>query len=326
MAIKLRCTLPILVSIILLGTIGIAQAAAPPVSAMAKIGPGVLEQIRDKGSADVMIALEHSQQINPSQYKLGRAPDMAAERSRIARMRSNISFDLAFYAYEERKSYRAVPALAGRIKSEAALSALAHNPHVIKIDLEEGFSGLLENSIPVIAADLRHAVGNTGNGVVVAVIDSGLDTDHDNLSDDLILEVCFADDDGVIDGNGKCPNGSDRQSGAGAAEDDAGHGTHVTGIVTSNGTLGSVGAAPDAGIIAIKVTWGPSFAGVASYYSEIVAAFDYVINNPQLGVQVINMSVGGGGYAGDCDNDGASNIAMAAAINTLRANGVTTFV
>jgi subtilisin family serine protease len=250
---------------------------------------------------------------------------MAAERSRIAQMRNNVLSQLAFHEYEERQSYRAVPALAGRIKSEAALLALAHNPHVIKIDLEQGFSGHLANSIPVIAADLRHAEGNTGNGVVVAVIDSGLDTDHDNLADDLITEVCFADDDGTIDGAGRCPNGSDRQFGPGAAEDDAGHGTHVTGIVTSNGTLGSVGAAPDAGIIAIKVTWGPTFAGEAAFFSEIVAAFDYIINNPELGVQVINMSVGAGAYEGDCDTDGASNIAMAAAINTLRANGVTTF-
>ena len=263
MAIKLRFALPILVTIISLGSIEIAQAAGPPVSAMAKIGPGVLEQIRDKGSANVMIALEHSQQINPSQNNAGRALDMAAERSRIAQMQNNVLFQLAFHEYEERQSYRAVPALAGRIKSEAALSALAHNPHVIKIDLEQGFSGHLANSIPVIAADLRHALGNRGNGVVVAVIDSGLDTDHDNLADDLITEVCFADDDGAIDGAGRCPNGSDRQFGPGAAEDDAGHGTHVTGIVTSNGTLGSVGAAPDAGIIAIKVTWGPSFSGVS---------------------------------------------------------------
>ena len=52
---------------------------------------------------------------------------------------------------------------------------------------------------------------------------------------------------------GFCPNGSDRQSGAGAAEDDQGHGSHVSGIITSKGTQSSVGVAPDANIVSIKV-------------------------------------------------------------------------
>jgi hypothetical protein len=169
-------------------------------------------------------------------------------------------------------------------------------------------------------------VGNTGGGIVVAVLDSGLDTDHDNLFDNLIAEACFADDDGAIDGAGRCPNGSDRQTGPGAAEDDAGHGSHVSGIVTSSGAQGSVGVAPDASIVAIKFTYGPTFSGAFAFFSELVAALNYIINNPQLGVQVINMSVGTNAlFSGDCDANGAFNVAGAAAINTLRANGVTAF-
>ena len=121
----------------------------------------------------------------------------------------------------------------------------------------------------------------------------------DNLFDDLITEVCFADDDGTIDGAGRCPDGSDRQFGPGAAEDDAGHGTHVTGIVTSNGTLGSVGAAPDAGIVSsIKVHMGTRhLAGEASFLLRNCRRHSITsLTIPELGVQVINMSVGGVGY------------------------------
>lgn len=291
-----------------------------------KIGDGVLETLREQGSVQVMIALEQSRPIGQLPDQPGSVPDRAAEQLRIAEMQFEILAGFEFRDYEERHTYASVPAMAGRVKSEAALSALARNPHVVKIDIDVGGVGHLVNSVPVIAADLRHAVANTGTGTVVAVLDSGLDTDHDNLADDLLAEACFADDDGSIDGVGRCPNGSDRQVGPGAAEDDAGHGSHVTGIVTSNGTQGGVGVAPNAGIVAIKFTYGPSFSGAFAYYSELVAALNYIIDNPQLGVQVINMSVGTNAlFAGDCDNSTAYNIAGAAAIDTLRANGITAF-
>jgi subtilisin family serine protease len=63
--------------------------------------------------------------------------------------------------------------------------------------------------------------------VTVAVIDSGIDTDHPDLNNDLIWEECFLDDSG-------CPvTGGKRASDSGSAEDGFGHGTHVSGIITS---------------------------------------------------------------------------------------------
>lgn len=297
-----------------------AWSAVPPAHSEAKIGPGVLEQLRDSGAANVMIALAPP----PSAQAVGL--DMAAMKSQIAQMQTDVLAQLGGLDYQARHTYSAVPALAGRVTSEAGLAALARHPSVRKVDLDVGGTGSLATSVPLIGADLRHALGNSGAGVVVAVLDSGLDTDHVNLGDNLIAEACFLDNDGTVDGLGLCPNGSDRQTGVGAAEDDAGHGSHVTGIVTSNGTLGSVGVAPDASIVALKVTAGPTFSGVFFFFSEIVAALDYIINNPGLGVQVINMSIGTSAlFGGDCDASTAFNMAGAAAINTLRANGVTAF-
>ena len=301
-----------------------ANAADLPETAMAKIGPGVLETLKDAGSVHVMIALQRSQEYSHTDESTGL--DKAAVRKRIGQLQRDLLAQLAYSDYEVKHTYSAVPAMAGRIKSEEGLSTIALNPGVIMIDIDVGGVGHLAESVPLIAADLRHAVGNTGDGVVVAVIDSGLDTDHVNLSDDLIAEACFGDNDGSIDGVGLCPNGSDRQTGPGAAEDDAGHGSHVSGIITSNGTLGSVGVAPDAEIVSIKMTFGPTFSGTFSFYSELVAALDYIINNPQLNVQVINMSLGTNAlFSGDCDASTAYNMAGAASIDLLRANGVTSF-
>ncbi len=228
--------------------------------------------------------------------------------------------------FRPRHIYSAIPALAGQVTSPEALAALVRNPNVARIDIDVGGSGSLADAVAQIGAGARHDAGNKGAGVVIAVLDSGLDTDHMNLGDDLVAEACFLDNDGSINGAGLCPNGSDRQTGPGAAEDDAGHGTHVTGIVTSGGMLGAPGAAPDTSIVSIKVTSGPSFSGSFQYFSEIVAALDYLITNPGLQVQLINMSLGTNAlFAGDCDASTAYNMAGAAAINTLRARGVTAF-
>ena len=301
-----------------------ALAAGPPGQAGDKVGIGVREALDELGSVNVMISLVPGQ---AAQVGAPAKPDMAAEKSRIAGMQNDVLSQLSNADYRARQTFSAVPAMAGRITSRAGLETLERNPNVVMIDIDVGGSGHLANSVPVIAADLRHAVGNTGGGIVVPVLDSGMDTDHSNLADNLVAEACFADDDGAIDGVGRCPNGSDRQLGPGAAEDDAGHGTHVSGIVTSNGTLGSVGVAPDADIVAVRFTYGPTFSGAFAFYSELVAALNYIINNPQLGVSVINISVGTNAlFNGDCDNSPAFTQAGAAAINPLRANGVITFV
>jgi subtilisin family serine protease len=222
------------------------------------------------------------------------------------------------------RQFRLVPALAGRLRTELALTSLAANPRVRRVDLDVGGTGALGTSVPLIGADERHANSNDGEGVVVAVLDTGLDTDHPDLVSDVLQQACFGDFNGAIDGVGFCPNGSDRQTGTGAAEDNAGHGTHVSGIITSDGTVSDNGVAPGAGIVGIKVLDNCSFAGCFYFFSEIVAALDYIIaNNATLGIEVINMSLGTGAlFAGDCDNSTAFNMAGAAAINTLRSMGV----
>jgi hypothetical protein len=84
-----------------------------------------------------------------------------------------------------------------------------------------------------------------------------------------------------------------------------------------------VGVAPGAGIVAIKAfdAWGN-----AGHVSEIIAALDFIINNPQLEVQLVNMSFAfSRSFPGECDDGGALRMAFVSAFNTLRANGVTAF-
>lgn len=283
------------------------------------VGTGVAAAVQDNGSADVVIMLFDAATAAVS------LTDVTALEAQVANLQQSVLAALAPTDFLERARFRTVPALAGRIMSSSALAALLAHPSVIRIDLDVGGSGSLAASVPLIGADLFADAGVTGEGVVVAVLDSGSDSGHPDLADDLVHEECFLDKAGSVGGAGACPNGSDRQSGPGAAQSGIGHGVMTTGVITSKGTVSAPGVAPDAGIVSIKVLDDTPPAGTFSYFTEIVAALDYIIAN-RPDVAVINMSLGTfTQFSGDCDNATAYNMAGAAAINTLRANGIIAF-
>jgi hypothetical protein len=292
--------------------------------AQARIGPGVRDAIRENGRARVMIALAG----DVSAFAVRSPRDLPNVARAIAGTQAQALAGLQPGDIAIAHRYESVAAIAGTLRNEAALDRLAANPAVRRIDLDIGGTGTLATSVPQINADLRHALGNDGEGVIVGVLDSGIDSDHPDLSDDIGQQACFGDNDGAIDGAGFCPNGSDRQTGAGSAEDDQGHGSHVSGIITSNGTQSSVGVAPGANIVAVKVL---DNLNRFFFTSEVVAGLNWIINNNStglnLGVQVINMSLGTSAlFTFPCDNVSANTMAMAGAINTLRGMGVITMV
>jgi len=211
--------------------------------------------------------------------------------------------------------FRSVPGLVLRIKSAHVLYHLASKPGVRRIDLDVGGKGGLDDSRPLINADQAHSQGFTGSGRIVAVLDSGIDSDHPDLAGALVDEHCFSyNPDG-----GRCPNGSSEQAGLGSAEDDHGHGTHVTGIITGDGITAPLGIAPDAKIVAVKVLDSNN-----SFYSssDIVAALDWVLNN-RPDVDVVNMSLYTYAVFDDvCDDYYAWTMNLASAINNLRDIGI----
>lgn len=132
-----------------------------------------------------------------------------------------------------------------------------------------------------------------GAGVVVAVIDTGLDTAHPDLTANVWsnpgeIPGNEADD----DGNGYVDDvlGWNFYSDSADITDDHGHGTHVAGTVaaTGNNTLGVIGVAFEAQVMGIK---GLS-AGGGGFSSDLADAILYATEN---GAQVINASWGGSG-------------------------------
>ena len=143
-----------------------------------------------------------------------------------------------------------------------------------------------------------HNIGLTGAGVTVAVLDSGIAKQHDDLPDSSV--VYFKD----------FVNSKARRY------DDLGHGTHVAGIIAGRGrdSAGEVsGAAPGARLVVLKVLDSNGNGTV----SNVIAALDWLaVYGPSLNVRVVNMSFGAK------PTDAPENDALALAAKALVDRGV----
>ena len=138
-----------------------------------------------------------------------------------------------------------------------------------KIWLDAKRKANLDRSVAQINAPAAHAAGFTGEGVTVAVLDTGVDNTHPDLRDREIGERNFT----------SSPDNVDRY----------GHGTHVASIVAGTGEKSGGkyrGVAPNARILDVKVL-GDNGSGQDS---GIIAGMEWAI---EQGAQIINMSLGG---------------------------------
>lgn len=143
--------------------------------------------------------------------------------------------------------------------------------------------------------------GNTaGEGTVVAVIDTGVDYNHEDLQDNIwtnsaeVSGTTGADDDnnGYVDDvhgiNLIDPNETPM--------DDHGHGTHVAGIIAmENNNVGGVGIAYKSKIMPIKAGGSDG----TLYSSDIAKGIEYAYKN---GADVINMSFGSSAHSALIEN------------------------
>jgi len=245
----------------------------------------------------------------------------AARRTLVRARRERVLAALPAGAFRVGYRYESLAAVSGAAQP-AAIEALRRHPEVRSLHLDGERRAALAQGRGLVGADGVHAQGVTGAGIQVAVLDTGIDRDHPDLADDLVAERCFCDAHPSPAHGACCPNGSTQQSGAGAAEDDNGHGTSVSGIVTSRGLVAPVGVAPDAGIVAVKVLG----AGGGGQDSGIDAGLDWVLtNHAALGIRVVNLSLSDGGEYDSTADSACSGDPTATAITALAAAGVAVF-
>jgi subtilisin len=162
---------------------------------------------------------------------------------------------------------------------EEAIAEMKSNNNVAYVE-DDGFFTAAEPELDYeymdawgvqhIGAEVAHTSGNKGTGVRIAVLDTGIDYNHEDLDDNFFggYDFVFNDDD---------PFDDNRNS----------HGTHIAGVIAAEqNDLGVVGVAPEAELYAVKVLDGGGF-GLLSW---IIEGIEWAMDNQ---MDIINLSLQG---------------------------------
>jgi RHS repeat-associated protein len=146
----------------------------------------------------------------------------------------------------------------------------AQGPEELETFTREQKLDMLE---PVSAAEANTKITEAqiqtrGNGIKVAVIDTGIETTHAGLAGRISDEYDFFNDDYTA-------NDADWMY-------DQWHGTFMAGIIAANVSADAAGVAPGASVMALKV-----FQGGIAYTSDIIEAIEYAEEN---GARIVNCS------------------------------------
>ncbi len=208
-----------------------------------------------------------------------------------------------------------------RFQTQHALSAeltveeireLARLRDVVLIEEQPVHYRMHPESHPLTGTNDAHALGHTGAGTVIAVIDDGIMSSH----------AAFGGHSGfptpkIIGGRDFADNDNDPRNDCQAQS----HGTAVAGVAAGNGG-GIVGTAPDANIVFLKIQ-SSGICGSPSLDGDVIGAIDWITaNKATYGIDIINMSLGGGSFSGVCDS---SHTAYRNAINAAHSAGITIF-
>ncbi|EID56257.1 subtilisin-like serine protease [Saccharomonospora xinjiangensis XJ-54] len=171
---------------------------------------------------------------------------------------------------------------------------LASGGDIEHLWLDAPVRATLAESVPQIGAPEVWQDGHTGEGVRVAVLDTGVDTAHPDLAGAVVETEDF--------------------TGSGSVADGHGHGTHVAGTIAGDGTASDGagrGVAPDADLVVGKVLDDNG----SGHESWVLAGMEWSASR----ARIVNMSLGNG-----ISDDGTSPLAQA--VNRLTEETGTLFV
>ena len=196
---------------------------------------------------------------------------------------------------------------------QSALLDLYHLEGVVVIEQQNVMEPAMSVASKAVKARLSqeytsaaHMMGFTGDGVVIAILDSGVDNEHrslndfDDVNDDPDSDADSYDDKKWVAGFDSTDSfNSQTTDGSVDPDDTAGHGTHVAGIAlgTGDSSREHVGIAPGAYLVDVKV-----FTDVGRSNTQYtISGINWTINNVNTdwgnnassrGIDIISMSFG----------------------------------
>ncbi|HKX26726.1 MAG TPA: PA14 domain-containing protein [Blastocatellia bacterium] len=266
--------------------------------------------------------------------ELARVAEMMAQRGSIKLAQDELMNDLSGSDPASIKRFDYVPYLAAKV-DPAGLAALRSSASVLDIEEDRLLRPTLAESVPLIGAPNAWAIGYTGLGKVVAILDTGVDKTHPYLTGKVVSEACYSSIDPVAHFTSVCPGGVTESTAAGSgvncAIDGCFHGSHVAGIVAARSTNLN-GVAKDANLISIQVfslsdddttCEGPDPC-VRAFNSDLIKGLNRVYAlRDTYSIAAVNLSLGGDRFTSNCDNASPS---FKNSVDLLRSVGIATVV
>lgn len=209
---------------------------------------------------------------------------------------------------EIKRKYTIINGVAALVP-QARIAELKKNPLVASVDLDIEVKALDINADTRIGADQVWISGDTGQGVPVAILDTGINNSHPEFSGKLLK--CHSE----ITNTDTC-------------EDQNGHGTHTAGIAGAAGNLNTINSTAAKGVatnISFYIDQVLDANGNGNL-SGIIAGIDWATAN---GAKVISMSLSTGPVVtkeANCDDPGYGFSSLKGAIDNAIAQGVTVVV
>ena len=197
-------------------------------------------------------------------------------------LENNLGFETQF-------RYWLIDSVAGKIDLDR-IPDLVDLPGVVFVELDARLGIQMEEVVPTHGVDLVwQDTGYTGDGITMAIIDTGIDGNHtalDDLDDDNTTNdpkiVAFYD---AIN-HPEATNGTEI-----FPYDDNGHGTHCAGITAGTGAPNyqHVGVAPRANLVGVKVLDG----GGSGSFAAVMAGMEWTVEKRhEFNIRAASMSLG----------------------------------
>ena len=196
-----------------------------------------------------------------------------------------------------KKSWKIIDGLAVDLPSNM-VDKLREDPSILSIDADVEVRALDLNADIQVRADQVWLAGNTGQGVPVAILDTGIDSTHPEFTGRIA----------------KCHNEFD---GKNTCIDENNHGTHVAGILGASGVVPSAkGVAPQATFYIDKVLDKNGSGSI----SGIISGIDWAVAN---NAKIISMSLGTSPISTTSSNCDSAIPSLTTAVNNAVSAGVT---
>ncbi len=233
----------------------------------AKIDPALLDAMRAKPSGEFAVIVQTQ---SPNTKKASARENSDRAEGAVNRIRANGG---------KRANRLAIIGAGSGTLNVKAIAALSHDPFVRHIVLDKtvkplGTPGALSLYAQIVRAPEVWAQGFNGQGVGIAILDSGI-APVDDLAlpaSRIVASVDFAS--------------------TTATPDPGGHGTHVAGIAAGNGADSAqarMGIAPSANLVSVRVI---DSNGIATL-SSVIRGIQWVVQNRKTyNIRVMNLSLG----------------------------------